>query len=68
MKDKEYDEVEEDREEDAPFTLFSDPSRLLHADMIWDIVLGSEVPEVYKEATRFLICMYMAIDDHCTRL
>lgn len=63
-----YAKVDEDRENDPPFSLFADPSNLIKKEMIWDVALQSEVPEVVNKAIIYAISMYMSIDNQAQRL
>ena len=60
---KEYDEVEEDRNDDPPFTVLIHPENLDKTELIWRIALESEIPEVYSKSILFLVYSHMALDE-----
>ena len=64
----EFARVDEDRENDPPFQLFVDPSNLIKTEMIWDVALQSENPEVVNKAIIYAISMFMSIDSSAKRL
>ncbi len=45
-----------------PFTVYADPSDLLHLNMIWSIVLESEIQDVYTPAINLLVYCYLSLD------
>ena len=62
QKDTEYNKVEEDDQDDPPFSVWRDPENFVQVELIEAIVLQSEVPEVYNRAISFLIYMYTALE------
>lgn len=44
------------------FTVYSDPTQLLFVDMIWSIVLESQVEDVYKAATSLLVFSHLSLE------
>ena len=58
--------VEKDSADDPLFSILIDPEQLEKMDMIWAVVLESEVPEVYNAAIKFLIYTHMSLDDDLT--
>ena len=64
----EFARVDEDRENDPPFQLFVEPSNLIKTEMIWDVALQSENPEVVNKAIIYAISMFMSIDSSAKRL
>ena len=55
--------VEKDSADDPLFSILIDPEQLEKMDIIWAVVLESEVPEVYNAAIKFLIYTHMSLDD-----
>ena len=62
-KQKNDEDVEEDKEDDPLFSVLIDPDQLDKTDIIWSIALESEVPEVYTAAIKFLIFTHMSLDE-----
>jgi len=57
------DVVEDEDDGEMPyFTVYTDPSQLLHLDMIWSIVLESQIEEVYKPAINLLVYSYLSLE------
>jgi len=63
---KECEEVDEDKSEDPTFTVLVDPGRLDKLEMIWAIVLESEIPEVYTKAIIVLIHTHISLHEALT--
>ena len=56
-------DASEDKDKETPyFLVMDDPSDLQHLDMIWSIVLESEVEEVYTDAIHLLVYSYLSIE------
>jgi len=45
------------------FTNLGDPAELVHLDIIWSIVLASEVKEVYEPAIKLLVHSHLAFQE-----
>lgn len=54
--------VQEEAENNSPFVILASPDLLEKTQIIWDIVLQSEVPEVVNKAVVFLASMFIAED------
>ena len=63
-KEKDTDEVKEDREDNPLFTVIVNPEQLEKTELVWQIALESEVPEVRDKAVHFLIDMYMSLGQY----
>ena len=60
-------EVEEDADKDTPyFSVYTDPAELEHLDIIWQIVLRSELEEVVKPAMSLLVFSHLAVESQHT--
>ena len=57
------DPIEEDRSDDPLFSVLIDPDQLEKTDIIWAVVLESEIKEVYQPAIKFLIHTHMSLDE-----
>jgi hypothetical protein len=57
------DEKESGDAEDATFKLVINPSKLLHMNLVWQLVLESENPAVAPKAVKFLIQCFMSLDE-----
>ena len=60
-QEKVQEEPDKDKEK-AYFIVMEDPNELQHLDMIWSIVLESEVKEVFENAIDLLVYCYLSID------
>lgn len=54
--------VVEQKDESQYFVVLSDPTKLLHLDIIWSIVLQSEVEEVYVPAINLLVYSQLNVE------
>ena len=52
------------REDDATFRVAVDPSELTKIDMLWEIALRSELPEVTNRALYLLVNCYISVNDN----
>lgn len=56
--------TEDDDDKETPyFKVFCDPVDLQHLDIIWQIVLKSEVEEVYKPAVSLLVYSHLSSEN-----
>ena len=61
--DKDAGEDDDEEEAETPyFEVMQDPSELLHLNMIWSIVLESEVEEVFTPAINLLVYSYISCE------
>jgi len=62
-KQNEADDVEEDKADDPLFSVLIDPDQLEKTEIIEQIVLESEISEVYTAAIKFYIYTHMSLDE-----
>lgn len=56
-------EPEKEDDNDPLFKLVINPSKLLHLNLVWQLVLEAQNVEVIPKATKFLIKCYMSLSD-----
>ena len=61
-EEEEVNKEEESDKEKPYFLVMEDPSQLQHLDMIWSIVLESEIEEVYTNAINLLVYSHLSVD------
>ena len=65
---KECEEVDEDKSEDPVFTVIVSPDRLEKLEMLWAVVLESEIPQVYNKAIITLIHTHISLHEALTNV
>lgn len=58
------DDEPEAAEEEASFKVLINPSRLMYLNLVWQLVLEAETPEVIPKAVSFLIKCFMSLTDN----